>query len=193
MFVFWEIWRALFSWNTRFEIRPFALLSTNCLPKETLIGPPCIAGKRFTVQTLTWSRDTKQNSSTKTSSSNLAESWSIWTHFSYFYLLLFLWVRYSAYLELFWPVFSRIWTKITLNTDTFRAMVIAQYVIGWLFKLSPCHWNLWTTEILSTTPSKFQTNFNPYLPSVTFWSPWKHQKTKDFLMFSRGLKWNIGK
>ena len=29
MFVFQEIWRALFSWNTRFEIRPFALLRTN--------------------------------------------------------------------------------------------------------------------------------------------------------------------
>ena len=29
MFVFQEIWHALFSWNTRFEIRPFALLRTN--------------------------------------------------------------------------------------------------------------------------------------------------------------------
>ena len=29
MFVFRKIWRALFSSNTRFEIRPFALLSTN--------------------------------------------------------------------------------------------------------------------------------------------------------------------
>ena len=29
MFVFREIWRALFSWNTSFEIRPFALLPTN--------------------------------------------------------------------------------------------------------------------------------------------------------------------
>ena len=29
MFVCWKIWRALFSWTTRFEIRPFALLSTN--------------------------------------------------------------------------------------------------------------------------------------------------------------------
>ena len=28
MFVFRKIWRALFSRNTRFEIRPFALLST---------------------------------------------------------------------------------------------------------------------------------------------------------------------
>ena len=26
MFVFQKIWRALFSWNTRFEIRPVALL-----------------------------------------------------------------------------------------------------------------------------------------------------------------------
>ena len=28
MFVFRKIWRALFSWNTRSEIRPFALLPT---------------------------------------------------------------------------------------------------------------------------------------------------------------------
>ena len=28
MFVVRKIWRALFSWNTRFEIRPFALLPT---------------------------------------------------------------------------------------------------------------------------------------------------------------------
>ena len=27
---FRKIWRALFSWNTRFEIRPFALLPTHC-------------------------------------------------------------------------------------------------------------------------------------------------------------------
>ena len=29
MFVFQKIWRALFSWNTRFEIRPSALLPNN--------------------------------------------------------------------------------------------------------------------------------------------------------------------
>ena len=29
MFVFWKIWRTLFPWNTRFEIRPFVLLPTN--------------------------------------------------------------------------------------------------------------------------------------------------------------------
>ena len=28
MFLFWKIWRALFSCNTSFEIRPFALLLT---------------------------------------------------------------------------------------------------------------------------------------------------------------------
>ena len=28
MFVSWKIWRALFSWNIRFEIRAFALLPT---------------------------------------------------------------------------------------------------------------------------------------------------------------------
>ena len=30
MFLFWKIWRAFFSWNTRFVIRPFALLTTWC-------------------------------------------------------------------------------------------------------------------------------------------------------------------
>ena len=34
---------------------------------------------------------------------------------------------------------------------------------------------------------------NPFLPNVPFWSPWKHQKTKGFLMFSGGSKGNIGK
>ena len=29
MFIFQKIWRAWFSCNTRFEIRPFALLPTN--------------------------------------------------------------------------------------------------------------------------------------------------------------------
>ena len=35
IFVFWKTWRALFFWNTHFEIRPFALLPTiygnNCV------------------------------------------------------------------------------------------------------------------------------------------------------------------
>ena len=35
--------------------------------------------------------------------------------------------------------------------------------------------------------------FNPFLPNVPFWSPWKHQKTFGFLMFSGGSKGNIGK
>ena len=35
MFVFRKIWCALFSWNTRFEIRPFlALLPTNSVKKQ---------------------------------------------------------------------------------------------------------------------------------------------------------------
>ena len=31
------------------------------------------------------------------------------------------------------------------------------------------------------------------LSNVTFWSPWKHQKTKDFMMFSGWSKRNIKK
>ena len=34
---------------------------------------------------------------------------------------------------------------------------------------------------------------NPFLPIVLFWSLWKHQKTKGFLMFSGGSKGSIGK
>ena len=34
---------------------------------------------------------------------------------------------------------------------------------------------------------------NSFLPNVSFWSPWKHQKTYGFLMFSGGSKGNIRK
>ena len=34
---------------------------------------------------------------------------------------------------------------------------------------------------------------NLFLPSLPFWSPWKHQKIFGFLIFSGGLKSNIGK
>ena len=37
MFVFRKIWRALFSWNTRFEIRPFALLPEKYLWNRLLL------------------------------------------------------------------------------------------------------------------------------------------------------------
>ena len=44
---------------------------------------------------------------------------------------------------------------------------------------------------------KFWTNLlfflNHFFHNVLFWSPWKHQKTEGFLMFSRGTKGNIGK
>ena len=36
MFVFRKIWHALFSWNTRFEIRPFASLPTSLQKDHTL-------------------------------------------------------------------------------------------------------------------------------------------------------------
>ena len=35
-------------------------------------------------------------------------------------------------------------------------------------------------------------HINPFLPSIAFWSPWKHQNTFGFLMFSGGSKGNIG-
>ena len=38
MFVFRKIWQALSSWNTRFEIRPFALLPTKCFSYDESIG-----------------------------------------------------------------------------------------------------------------------------------------------------------
>ena len=34
---------------------------------------------------------------------------------------------------------------------------------------------------------------NPFLPKIPFRSPWKHHKTKSFLMFWGGSKVNIGK
>ena len=34
---------------------------------------------------------------------------------------------------------------------------------------------------------------NLFLPNFSYWSPWKHRKTKDFLMISRGSKGNIRK
>ena len=47
-----------------------------------------------------------------------------------------------------------------------------------------------TIWITTSTMFDFITLF---LPNVPFWSPWKHQKTKGFLMFSGGSKGNIGK
>ena len=35
MFLIWKIWRALFSCNTRFEIRSFVLLPTSYFSSET--------------------------------------------------------------------------------------------------------------------------------------------------------------
>ena len=34
---------------------------------------------------------------------------------------------------------------------------------------------------------------NPFLPNVPYWSPWKYQKSKDFLMLSGGSKKKIGR
>ena len=51
-----------------------------------------------------------------------------------------------------------------------------------------CHphnylWNIWSVILL----------LNSFLLNVPFWSPWKHQKTFGFLMFSGGSKGNIRK
>ena len=44
MFIFWKIWRALYSCNTHFEIRPFAFLPTSssliyCVVNQYFPGP----------------------------------------------------------------------------------------------------------------------------------------------------------
>ena len=39
----------------------------------------------------------------------------------------------------------------------------------------------------------FKYVFNKFHSNISFKAPWKHQKTFDFLMFSRGSKGNIGK
>ena len=54
------------------------------------------------------------------------------------------------------------------------------------------------SSFLSLCPERkmFDENYktrNPFLPNVLFWSPWKYQKSKGFLMFSGGSKVNIGK
>ena len=53
MFVFRKIWRALFSWNVRFEIRPFALLPTNhqkpVIKNQTVSGFHQIQERRMLV------------------------------------------------------------------------------------------------------------------------------------------------
>ena len=38
----------------------------------------------------------------------------------------------------------------------------------------------------------YPNTFNPFLPNVSFWSPWKYQKTFGFLIFWGGPKGNIG-
>ena len=40
MFVFGKIWRALFSWNTRFEIRPFTLLPMSSYVESVIFRCP---------------------------------------------------------------------------------------------------------------------------------------------------------
>ena len=46
MFVFWKIWWALFSCNTRFEIRPFGLLRTSYLTEINLISGSFLSSLR---------------------------------------------------------------------------------------------------------------------------------------------------
>ena len=61
MFFFRKIWRALFSWNTRFEIRPFALLPTksfltpNLLPVQVYENYFVTVEAAFSTLLLGWS------------------------------------------------------------------------------------------------------------------------------------------
>ena len=61
MFVFRKIWRALFSWNTRFEIRPFALLPTK-LEEENLVTIQCEASKACASLDIVTSQKKKKDS-----------------------------------------------------------------------------------------------------------------------------------
>ena len=47
MFVFRKIWRGLFSWNTRFEIRPFVLLPTFRNFRQTEATTGCVLWEKF--------------------------------------------------------------------------------------------------------------------------------------------------
>ena len=51
-------------------------------------------------------------------------------------------------------------------------------------------WRKYFTK--SSTINVWQ-GLNPFLLNVLFWFPWKHQKTKGFLMFSVESKGNFGK
>ena len=59
MFVFRKIWRTLFCWNTRFEIRPFALLPIRCQISTTKLflqnAPPYTLRKKWLYSELLWS------------------------------------------------------------------------------------------------------------------------------------------
>ena len=52
----------------------------------------------------------------------------------------------------------------------------------------PWSWNYKTNWNMIWDVSFENGRFNPFLPNVPFWSPWKHQKTKGFLMFLGGSK-----
>ena len=48
-------------------------------------------------------------------------------------------------------------------------------------------------NVLQLIFSNHKVTINPFLPNIPFWSCWKHQKTKGFLMFSGWSKGNIEK
>ena len=85
--------------------------------------------------------------------------------------------------------------KIYVNPPSqFHAKAFLFYQLKLKGKISRKSIFVWLFSVYSIIKLHVMNNiFNPFLPDVPFWSPWKHQKTFDFLMFSGGSKEDIGK
>ena len=50
-------------------------------------------------------------------------------------------------------------------------------------------WGSRLAKNLKTTQTRIVFSLNSFLPNVPFWSPWKHQKTKDVFMGIKRKHW----
>ena len=74
------------------------------------------------------------------------------------------------------------WSKPKSKTSLFGAVIPLNFMLCFCFII-------YFNQILWWCSN----SVNSFLPSDSFWSPWKHQKTFGFLMFLGGLKRIIGK
>ena len=70
-----------------------------------------------------------------------------------------------------------------------------QKTFGFLMFLRVSKGSFWTKWVntfrLTWNLKEFDLVFNPFRPEALLWSPWKHQKTFGFQMFSGGSKGNF--